>query len=182
MKTRNDIWLGVYILVFIAIFQVIYNSFFDETPTFIVKIVIGIAGGLIGYLIANQVKDKNLFFKLSILLLVVVLPVIIIASKGNIGKVEYKSCEVCGYIAVDNDGFCNSCFSETWEIDSTIWDYDNHDDWLKDMQLETFALDSINQKNIFILIESDMEFERDSLWHPLITIEDLKESFDVQIN
>lgn len=174
MKNKINYWQIVYILILIGITKSVFITLNDQNLATTSKILLSIIGGLLGLFIERIINNKKWIFKLFLLIILIAIPLIL---KTYYLNQNYKSCEICGYFAVDEEGFCNSCFCDEWETVKTTGDFQDYDIWVKEMQLETFALDSLNQENIFELIDSDKEFKKDTNWKPLISLIDLKENF-----
>lgn len=177
MKSKINYWQIVYILILIGIVQFIFISLTDLNVTITIKILLGILGTFLGLFIERMVHNRNWIFKLLLLVILIAPPFIIGAFRTN---QDYKTCEICGYIAVDSEGFCNSCFCNEWRVEKNSGDFQNHGFWVKEMQLETFVLDSLNQENVFNLTDSDLDFEKDKNWKPSVTLNDLIENFKMQ--
>jgi hypothetical protein len=177
MKSINY-WLIFYELFFIAAFQFLFHEMIEFETTIVSNIIVFVVGGLFGFFVEKLVNKSNNWLKISVIAIVLAIILLVKYFNSSVDKLTfYKSCEICGYIAVDEEGFCNSCFGNSWKIDKETGDYDNHEDWLIEMQLETFVLDSINQNNVFQLSDSQKIFKRDSTWKPSISISDLIKEF-----
>ncbi|MBN1251579.1 MAG: hypothetical protein JXR51_09170 [Bacteroidales bacterium] len=68
-----------------------------------------------------------------------------------------KYCEICGYKAVDE--YCDVCSAETWD-DKFLEDYESKEEYLKEEQLDYYAVMSIYE-HVDFEQDKDLGFEKD---------------------
>ncbi|MDR2839900.1 MAG: hypothetical protein LBV75_01345 [Paludibacter sp.] len=83
-----------------------------------------------------------------------------------------KSCPVCGFKAVDNDGYCLHCYCEMWN-ESIKEEFPDQQAYIRENQLEAFATYNQNEKVDFY--EKTTGFEKNTDWKPLVTEDEVLE-------
>ena len=83
-----------------------------------------------------------------------------------------QGCEVCGLIAVEEDGECMACGNQKWNTEIEK-DFESKEAYVKQMQFYEFEP---SEENEYIAINNNSEFgfESYSKWVPLIKVEDFK--------
>jgi len=180
ITSRKGLIIAISMIIGVTIAKLLFMSYFNyyinKTMS---NFLVGIMGGIIGLLIFSLFSSRK---NIKSILIPLFISGILFTSCDNIMNTKeekYKTCEVCGYKAFNTkEGICEVCFSESWEEEVESGDYKNKLEWLKEEQLETFVIDSLNQKMDFSLPEDEVKsFKRDTSWKPIITKEDLIEAF-----
>lgn len=176
---KDTIWLIIFtVLPFSLLWQT--SEFFAE-PRLTKTIISGLLGGLgaaIGFGLYSLTKTKTDKTKIFLATGVLILGISSIMTVNNLTKQDFRTCEVCGYKAVDKDKLeCNYCASHTWEKEQSFGLYDNKEEWLRDQQLFWFGLDETSEKANFHEPTEDEGFKKDINWQPIITQVDLEIDF-----
>lgn len=102
----------------------------------------------------------------------------------NTFHTEYITCEVCGYQAVDANNIyegCTYCYSDTWAV-ALEYEVVGHDTWLRQEQFDWFGGYTPDDTFDFYHPLKEDDFIKDTTWHPLLTEQDLIDTFRAHID
>ena len=98
----------------------------------------------------------------------------------NIYHLEYETCAVCGYQAINKNKTeegCGYCFSDTWAEALSYETTTKYSDWLRNEQFQWFGGETPEDTFDFFHPLEDDGFKKDTSWRPLLTEQDLIDSF-----
>ena len=174
---RDTIWLVILTVLPMALLWPTSEHFAQTgLSRTLISGLFGGVGALIGFGLYRLVRRKNTLIKALTAIGILISGVIFNFAANNINNSGLTTCEVCGYIAVDEEIMkCNYCISMTWDNEKSHRNYDTKEEWLRDEQLFWFALDSLTEKANFYEPNDDEGYKKDKNWKPSIAQKDLEE-------
>lgn len=139
-------------------------------------------GAMFGFGLDYLIKNKSIKFKITTLIILVLVNLSIIVSidlcrKKNQLSSSTNSCEICGYISLnEKTNKCEVCGERTFTAEKEFNPAKfTKEQWLRDNQLIWFGLevDSVNQKVDFYNPKTAEGFKKNPKWKPAVTREEV---------